>query len=93
MGASSDTRVIEGDRHEIQSKFDEIVQDDLMENGIQYSGSIGMLGGRIKFLSQTAEDIYEAEDIILDKHDKWDPAMAVSVPSAGAWVVGGWCSS
>ncbi|MFC1535774.1 hypothetical protein ACFL4H_00240 [Candidatus Neomarinimicrobiota bacterium] len=86
----------ETNKDKIVKKHDELVQESLFEDGHSYSGCIGMFGYGIDFLSKEFKNREEAEDFILDKHSKWDNAMAVRYKSKSGkinWLIGGWVSS
>jgi hypothetical protein len=96
MGACFNSRVFStDDREAITRSWDNAVEQSLYEDGHSYSGEIGMLRGSIQWVDKELENEDTAEDYVVDHHEKWEPAMAVSFTLDGkkAWLVGGWCSS
>lgn len=97
MGASTSFRTYPDSlgRDGIQKRWNEAVEDSLHEDGHSYSGEIGMLGKRIKWMDKELGSEDEANDLITDKHDKGDDPMAVSYMDGDKkmWLIGGWCSS
>lgn len=98
MGASFDMRIVSGkDINEITQKWNDMVQQDLYENGHSYSGSIGMLGTGFSFDGKQFETPSEAEDYICDVQEKWGGAIAVQIGKKKDGIItlaiGGWCSS
>ncbi len=82
-------------RAEIIKEWNEQVQQSLYEDGHSYSGCIGMFGNGIEpwadkgFTTRSA-----ASDYLLDTHNKWSRAMAVSFweNDKKFWLIGGWVS-
>ncbi len=72
------------------------VDTSLYESGHNYSGGVGMLGHSIEWIEMPpCENRDTAQEWLMDKHQKWDGAMAVSYHENGEkfWLIGGWCSS
>ena len=62
---------------ELEDTWNELVAQDLYDNGHQYSGTIGMLGENIKFLDKEFMSLQNAIEFIIDTHDKGECAIAV----------------
>jgi hypothetical protein len=80
----------------VKQLFADAVEESLYEDGNNYSGAIGMLGRVSEFRDKELPDRAAAENFLMDNHEKWSDAMAVSfVDSDGkkCWMVGGWCSA
>ena len=91
MGANLDCRIYKS-KDEMTKRWKHDVEADLHENGHSYSGTIGQLTAQLpKFIGKAAT-VEAAIDMIDEKHEKWNPAVAVLVAD-GKVVVGGWCSS
>lgn len=97
MGASTSFRSYPASygQTKIQDCWKRDVEQSLYEDGHSYSGEIGMLGTRIASWIDLADTDERAHDYITEKHQKWNPALAVSCIRNGEkyWVIGGWCSS
>ena len=97
MGGCYQSETLKGETiEEIEKQWNEMVEDDLHENGHSYSGGIGMLGSGFEVQAQTFHTPKEADDFICENHDKWDGAWAVRVRTQEeniTLVIGGWCSS
>jgi len=98
MGGSYDARTLTGaTQKEIEKVWNEMVEDDLHENGHSYSGSIGMLGSGFDLHGGMFSTENEADDYISENQDKWDGAMAVRILNKNGdkltLRIGGWCSS
>ena len=79
MGASSDYRVFNhNDKSKIKSDWDASVDQSRNEDGCSYSGQIGMLGSIGSWEDKKFATKEQATDWLLDNHEKWDNAMAVS---------------
>jgi len=73
MGANPDYRIyLTDDKQLIKQQWDDAVNQSQYENGISYSGCIGMLDGTINFISKIFNSQDEAEWYISDHHAKWD---------------------
>ena len=79
MGASTDYRVFNhNDKSKIKSDWDASVDQSRNEDGCSYSGQIGMLGSIGSWEDKKFATKEQATDWLLDNHEKWDNAMAVS---------------
>lgn len=97
MGAEFNSHVFKDvPRAEIERVWADAVSQNQYESGHSYSGGIGMLGERIKWIDMPpCENQDTAEEWLADKHQKWDCAMAVPFmkDDQKLWLIGGWCSS
>jgi hypothetical protein len=92
MGAEFDCRRFDdADKATVQAKWEAAVDSDSRENGRSYSGTIAMLPGPISWRLEQFATREEAEQFLVEKHQKWEPPMAVRCGEG--WIVGGWCSS
>ena len=79
MGANTDYRVFNhNDKSKIKSDWDASVDQSRNEDGCSYSGQIGMLGSIGSWEDKKFATKEQATDWLLDNHEKWDNAMAVS---------------
>lgn len=97
MGACfNSVKVNNPDRKEVQERFREIQETDLLENGHSYSGTIGMANG-IVFKDKTFPTEYSAEEYVDKTAEKWGPALAVRLvdpdENFDGWFIGAICSS
>ncbi len=96
MGASVDTRTIkDASREDLKKLFENATEEARYNNGNSgYTGTIAEMSSIGSFVDKEYDSAFEAEDYIVDNHDKWDQAMAVSYLRKGqkCWLVGGWCS-
>lgn len=97
MGATTDFMVYKiPDRKKVKAKFSDDCDEARYEHGHGgYTGTIAEFGGIGKWKDLDLPSIRAAEDYIVENHQKWDPAMAVSFrleDGTFGWVVGGWCS-
>lgn len=97
MGASTSFRKYKADLGltEIKRLWAEAVEQSLYEDGHSYSGEIGMLGSEVDSWNDLEYSEPDAYAFIEDRHQKWNPAIAVSYLAKGVkyWLIGGWCSS
>lgn len=98
MGASTSFRKYKADLGltEIKRLWAEAVEQSLYEDGHSYSGEIGMLGRQVgSWHDNDLDGSANAYTYIEDRHQKWNPAIAVSYLDKGVkyWLIGGWCSS
>lgn len=77
------------------SDWNELIDESLYEHGHSYSGRIGMLGHGITSFVDGTRSYDDAYRLIMLKHKKWEPALAVEYQDSGRsmWLIGGWCSS
>lgn len=81
------------DRKGVTSQVAALQEQAEYEHGHDgYNGTISTMGFGVTFLEGEAADVNEAEERILNEHEKRDPPMAVKVKD-GPWVVGGWAAS
>ena len=94
MGANYDSRTITAkSKSEVQRKFQAAVEDARYESGFGgYTGTIAENSGGLSFPARTFRSPRKAHEFIEDKHQKWQPALAVRC-GKGKWIVGGWFSS
>lgn len=97
MGATNVTRTYKFStpRDEIEKNFNAQVDTSLYEDGHSYSGAIGMFGhGIARWADLDLADENAADDWLLETHQKWDRAIAVSFRRDGEkwWLIGGWVS-
>ena len=97
MGATTDFRVYKiADIVGVKAKFREACEEARYQYGHGgYTGTIAEMSGVGKVKDLLLPTAQEAEDYVVDNHDKWEPAMAVSFKledGTFGWVVGGWCS-
>jgi len=97
VGATTDFRVYKiADKKTVKAKFSEACEHARYESGHGgYSGTIAEMHGVGKWMNMLLPGIDEAEDYIMNHHEKWEDAMAISFMLADGtfgWVVGGWCS-
>jgi hypothetical protein len=100
MGASEDFRTYPKKdgwggsvrtRSDIEKLFAYDQEQSAHEDGNSYSGQIGVMPIGISWVNETFESYNEAENYILENHEKWDEAMGTEFPDG--FLVGGWCSS
>ncbi len=79
MGATTDYRLFDyNDKSKIKSEWDAAVDQSKNEDGCSYSGQIGMLGSIGSWEDKKFSTKEQAVDWLLDNHEKWNNAMAVS---------------
>lgn len=80
MGASSYVISVDSpDRKKVQEEWAKRVQEDARESGQgPYSGNATTMHGAITFRDLRCKTRYEAEEKILDLHQKWTGPVAVS---------------
>ena len=78
MGSCLNTMTVEGtaSKEEVLSKFNDRCEQDGYESGHSYSGSFSQFRG-LRFTDQVFETTDEAETYVMDKGEKWGPAVAV----------------
>ena len=87
-----------------ESKWDDDVNESQYCDGHEYSGAIGMLDGKVNWISQVFSTEEKAIEYIENNHNKWDNPMGVIFEKArgssnrltkqlGGFIIGGWCSS
>ncbi len=94
MGASEDFRGYDKrdrTRSDVEKLFACDQEQSAYEDGHSYSGQIGVMPPGISWINKKFESCNQAENYILDNHDKWDAAMGAEFPDG--FLVGGWCSS
>ena len=100
MGASEDFRTYPKQdvwgggirtRSDIEKLFAGDQKQSAYEDGHSYSGQIGVMPTGISWVDKTFESYNEAENYILENHEKWDEAMGTEFPNG--FLVGGWCPS
>lgn len=82
-------------RAEIIKDWNAAVEESLHESGHSYSGCIGMLHGTVTFKDTGHLTHDAAYDQLVDEHEKWRPALALSYFNKNklkCWMIGGWCS-
>lgn len=97
MGATTDFCVFKiADKKTVKAKFNDACEDARYERGSGgYTGCIAEFGSIESWKELLLPSARAAEDYIVEHHEKWDGAMAVSFKledGAFGWVVGGWCS-
>lgn len=96
MGATVDLRTYKTeDTSIVKSSFATACETSRYENGHDgYSGTISEMAGVETWKDLRLNSRVEAAAYIVENHNKWDDAMAVSFVKDGAthWIVGGWCS-
>jgi hypothetical protein len=91
-------------KEQCESKWDLDVNESQYCDGHQYSGAIGMLDGKINWISSVFSTEEKAIEYIEKNHNKWDNPMGVKFDKArgssnrltkqlGGFIIGGWCSS
>jgi hypothetical protein len=79
MGANFDYRIYRtADRAEAARQWDEAVRESEVEDGMSYSGCIGMLRGKATWKDLKLADEDAAWEYLEEHHQKWSPALAVS---------------
>lgn len=69
----------ETDQAKVREKWKQIQEDDLFEHGHDpYNGSSSTMHGSITFYDRRLASREEAGKFVLDKHEKWSGAVAVS---------------
>lgn len=80
MGAHSYLVTFEvSNRVEVSKRWGSIVEDDAYESGRgPYAGNATTLGTQIRFRDERLSSHREAEEYVLDNHNKWDSPLACS---------------
>jgi len=87
------------DREQLKEVIENDRENDISEDGQEYSGSWGSKCGQVIFLNEVVKSYDIAYEMILDKSDKWDPLIAIRVKEVEDdgikefFLVGGWCPS
>ena len=85
MGASSYFITVRGDRAAVEKAWKKQVAEDGRESGTGgYAGNATTMSGAIQFMDLRLTDRGAAEELIMDRHEKWSGPIAVSclVPKA-----------
>jgi hypothetical protein len=99
MGAEFNSRSYDGEltKKQVEKLWNEGVNESLYQQGHSYSGGIGMLGKGISWIEKEFPTEREADDYLVDNHQKWNGAMGVkfigAIGGKKMYLVGGWCSS
>ena len=103
MGAEIDYRTYTNFTKEAaEQRFLEDQKQSGYEDGHSYSGCIGVMPPGVEWTNKTFTSASEASDYIMQKHEKWEPAMGVAYvqtveedepKETKGFVIGGWCSS
>ena len=94
MGMNEDFRTYhkrDRTKNDIEKLFACDQQQSACEDGHSYSGQIGGMPFGINWISNTFESCDQAENHIMENHEKGDEAMGAEFPDG--FIVGGWCSS
>lgn len=79
MGATTDCRVFDtDDRAKIKKAFAAACEQARYSDGNEYPGSIACFHSIREWEDRRFQSQAEASDYLFDRHDKWEPAMAVS---------------